>query len=296
MAKQKKNGTSQEKPEGGKQGKNQENKVAAGPGKIEVRHLTRVEGHGNIVVTLGPEGQIDEARWEVNEAPRFFEAMVQGRPYSDIHHIVSRICGICSIGHQLCSIQATEDAFHIQPSEQTLKLRKLALHAENLQSHLLHIGYLVLPDLLGVDSALALADTHKKELLDVIGCRRISNEFSGIICGRTTHPQRLIPGGMEKVPTRDELLELKKKLQEGLAHADRLVSLFASLKDNIPDLDRPTEYVALVAPTEYAMYRGPGPVQPEFRAFDPESDQGGQKDRAQGRMHQPVLQLPGSNG
>lgn len=256
MAKQKKNGTSQEKPEGGKQGKIQGNKVAAGPGKIEVRHLTRVEGHGNIVVTLGPEGQIDEARWEVNEAPRFFEAMVQGRPYSDIHHIVSRICGICSIGHQLCSIQATEDAFRIQPSEQTLRLRKLALHAENLQSHLLHIGYLVLPDLLGVDSALALADTHKKELLDVIGCRRISNEFSGIICGRTTHPQRLIPGGMEKVPTRDELLELKKKLQEGLAHADRLVSLFASLKDNIPDLDRPTEYVALVAPTEYAMYRG----------------------------------------
>lgn len=256
MAKQKKDGTSREKPQGGKQGKKQENKVAAGPGKIEVRHLSRVEGHGNIVVTLGPEGRIDEARWEVNEAPRFFEAMVQGRPYSDIHHIVSRICGICSIGHQLCSIQATEDAFHIQPSEQTLKLRKMALHAENLQSHLLHIGYLVLPDLLGADSALALADTHKKELLEIIGCRRIANEFSDLICGRTTHPQRLIPGGMEKVPTRDELLELKKKLKQGLEQAEHLVTLFASLKDNIPDLDRPTEYVALVAPTEYAMYRG----------------------------------------
>ncbi|MFP4168303.1 MAG: Ni/Fe hydrogenase subunit alpha [Desulfonatronovibrionaceae bacterium] len=256
MAKQSKKTASQNGTEAKKQEGRQEKKTAAGPGKIEINHLTRVEGHGNIVVTLGSGGRIEEARWEVEEAPRFFEAMVQGRPYSDIHHIVSRICGICSIGHQLCSIQATEDAFHIEPSEQTLKLRKLALHAENLQSHLLHIGYLVLPDLVGVDSALALAESHKKELLDVIGCRRISNEFSELICGRTTHPQRLVPGGMEKVPERDELLELKKKLQNGLKQADRLVNLFVSLKDNIPDLDRATEYVALVAPTEYAMYRG----------------------------------------
>ena len=256
MAKQSTKKTSEKKGKRPEEQSGPEKKSPAGPRRIEVRHLTRVEGHGNIVVALGPNGEIDEAKWEVNEAPRFFEAMVQGRPYTDIHHIVSRICGICSIGHQLCSIQATEDAFNIEPSEQTLQLRKLALHAENLQSHLLHIGYLVLPDLLGVDSVLALADSHKKELLDVIGCRRVSNDFSKIICGRTTHPQRLVPGGMEKVPTREDMLELKRQLKDGLQRAERLVDLFTALTDKIPDFDRPTEYVALVAPTEYAMYRG----------------------------------------
>ncbi|WP_084301873.1 Ni/Fe hydrogenase subunit alpha [Desulfonatronovibrio hydrogenovorans] len=230
--------------------------AAAGPRKLEVKHLTRVEGHGNIIVKLDAKNHVQDCRWEIVEAPRFFEAMVQGRPYEDIHHIVSRICGICSIGHQLCSIQATEDAFGFNASEQTLELRKLALHAENLQSHLLHIGYLVLPDLLGVDSVLPLAQTHREELLNLVACRRVANEFSRLICGRTTHPQRLIPGGMEKIPTRAELQELQSKLEGSLSRMDRIVDLFAALADKWPDFKRPTEYVALVSPSEYALYSG----------------------------------------
>jgi sulfhydrogenase subunit alpha len=228
----------------------------AGPRVLEVKHLTRVEGHGNIVVELDSKNHVQDCKWHVVEAPRFFEAMVQGRPYEDIHHIVSRICGICSIGHQLCSIQATEDAFGLNVSDQSLELRKLALHAENLQSHLLHIGYLVLPDLLGVDSVLPLAETHRDELVNLVACRRISNEFSRIICGRTTHPQRLIPGGMELFPTSQELVELKSKLEQSLDRMARIVDLFAALSDKWPDFKRPTEYVALVSPTEYALYSG----------------------------------------
>lgn len=228
----------------------------AGPKTLKVKHLTRVEGHGNIIVELDAENRVRDCKWHVVEAPRFFEAMVQGRPYQDIHHIVSRICGICSIGHQLCSIQATEDAFGLNVSEQTLDLRKLALHAENLQSHLLHIGYLVLPDLMGVDSVLPLAETHKEELVNLIGCRRISNEFSNLICGRTTHPQRLIPGGMELIPTSRELTDLQDKLRESLGRMDKIVELFVALGDKWPDFNRPTEYVALVSPSEYALYSG----------------------------------------
>ena len=139
--------------------------------------LTRVEGHGNIVAEIDGQGRVTTCRWEVPEAPRFFEAMVVGRDYRDVHHIVSRICGICAIGHQLASLQATEDALNIHVSEQTHTLRRLALHAENLQSHLLHIAYLVLPDLMGVDSILPLAATHKDAVLKFIAARRVASEY-----------------------------------------------------------------------------------------------------------------------
>ncbi|WP_456325426.1 Ni/Fe hydrogenase subunit alpha [Desulfonauticus submarinus] len=224
--------------------------------KLEVKHLTRVEGHGNIIVHIDKNGNITLCEWHVVEAPRFFEAMVVGRPYTDIHHIVSRICGICSIGHQLASIQATEEAFNCQVSEQTLIFRKLALHAENLQSHLLHIGYLVLPDLLGVGSVFPLAKTHKEELLNLIACRKLSNEFSKVICGRTTHPQRLIPGGMEEIPSVGELKTLKANLEESLEWLEKLGDLFAVLQEKYPNFSRPTEYIALVSNGEYAMYHG----------------------------------------
>ena len=227
-----------------------------GPKKVDVHHLTRVEGHGNIVVEIDGKGTVKHCRWDVVEAPRFFEAMVLNRPYQDIHHITSRICGICSIGHQLASLQATEDAMGVQVSDQTVQLRKIALHAENLQSHLLHIGYLVLPDLMGVGSVIPLAQTHKEELLTLIGARRISNELSQLIGGRTTHPQSLVPGGMAKLPTEPELREMMGKVEEMCRRTEKVVDLFASLDEKWPRFQRPTEYVALVSPTGYALYRG----------------------------------------
>ncbi len=233
-----------------------EPKAAPGPKKVHVHYLTRVEGHGNIVVDVEPDGRVSTCRWEVPEAPRFFEAMVVGRDYTDVHHIVSRICGICAIGHQLASLQATEDALNINVSEQTHLLRRLALHAENLQSHLLHIVYLVLPDLMGVDSVLSLAQTHRDAVLKFIAARRVSNEFSRLVCGRTTHPQRMTPGGFTMFPTTDDLVTLRGLLLDTLPNLDFAVDFFAGLMDRMPRFDRETEYVALVSPSEYAMYWG----------------------------------------
>ncbi|HMM37346.1 MAG TPA: nickel-dependent hydrogenase large subunit [Desulfovibrio sp.] len=237
--------------------KTQQSAAPGGAGKrVDVHYLTRVEGHGNIVVEIEADGRVSACRWEVPEAPRFFEAMLIGRDYRDVHHITSRICGICSIGHQLASLQATEDALDIRVSEQTLLLRRLAVHGENLQSHLLHIAYLVLPDLLGVDSVIPLAETHKDALLKLVAARRMSNEFCRIICGRTTHPQRMTPGGWMKIPTVQDLMTLRTLLVESLPNLDFAVDLVASLADKIPAFERKTEYIALVSPTDYALYWG----------------------------------------
>ncbi|MFA6346720.1 MAG: nickel-dependent hydrogenase large subunit, partial [Dehalococcoidales bacterium] len=73
---------------------------------INVHHLTRVEGHGNIVLNVN-EGKIEELKWIVSESPRFFEVMMRDRYYEDVNHIASRICGICSISHSTVSLQAT---------------------------------------------------------------------------------------------------------------------------------------------------------------------------------------------
>ena len=89
---------------------------------IAVHHLTRVEGHGNIAVNVN-NGKIEKCEWQVPEAPRFFEAMVRGRHYSEVARITSRICGICSIGHTLASLKATESALGIAVTPQTFKRR-----------------------------------------------------------------------------------------------------------------------------------------------------------------------------
>ncbi|MCD6364964.1 MAG: Ni/Fe hydrogenase subunit alpha [Planctomycetes bacterium] len=218
-------------------------------------YVTRVEGHGIIAVEV-KDGHVVQCRWDVPEAPRFFEAMVLGRMWHELHHITSRICGICSIGHTLASVKATEAAMDIEVSEQTVKLRKLATHAETLQSHILHVGYLVLPDLLGVESVIPLAKTHLDELKTVIRLHRLSNEMSDMICGRTTHPQRIVPGGFTRLPTPDELESLKKMILDRIDDFKAVTKLVSSLAGEFPRFERETEYIGLVDDDEYAMYDG----------------------------------------
>ncbi len=223
--------------------------------ELAVHHVTRVEGHGNIYVNM-QRGIIERCEWSVPEAPRFFEAMVEGRSWYELHHVTSRICGICSIGHSLASLKATEAALGITINDQDLKLRKLALHGENLQSHILHLGFLVLPDLMGVGSVIPLASTNLPEVKIVLQLHRIANEMSTLICGRTTHPQRLIPGGFSKLPTMSELVALRKKLKDSIPSIKAVADLFKSLAGKFPNFKRETEFIALTNPDEYALYDG----------------------------------------
>ncbi|MCD6468872.1 MAG: Ni/Fe hydrogenase subunit alpha [Thermoplasmata archaeon] len=223
---------------------------------INVEHVTRVEGHGNIVLNV-KEGRVEKVEWQVSEAPRFFEAMLRGRNYWELQPITSRICGICSIGHSLASLKATEDAFGVEVSEQTYALRHLAVNAENMQSHILHIGYLAAPDLFGVGSVFPLAKSeHKDVLLKIIRLHRLANEMSDLVCGRTTHPLTLVVGGFTKTPSEKQLMELRKRLVEERNTTWEVAEAIKKVADRLPDFSRETEYIALSSNKEYALYDG----------------------------------------
>jgi len=222
---------------------------------IHVEHLTRVEGHGDIFFNA-KEGKVENVQWHVTEAPRFFEAMLRGKSYVHLRPITSRICGICSIGHSLASLKATEAALGVEVSEETVLLRRLALHGENMQSHVLHIGYLVVPDLFGVGSVFPMVATHKDAVVKIVGLHRLANFMSDLICGRTTHPITLVLGGFSRVPTVKELLDLRSRLEASKPVISEIAGVLASVKGKVPDFDRETEYVALVNEDCYALYDG----------------------------------------
>ncbi len=222
---------------------------------INVHHITRVEGHGNIVVKAN-DGTIKKVEWQVPEAPRFFEAMVRGRSFMDIQTIASRICGICSVTHSLAAIKAIESAMGIQVSEQTDRVRRLLQHSEQLESHSLHVGYLVAPDLLGVPSVVPLVSSHPDVVKTVIRIHRLGNEWMELIGGRMTHPVSIRPGGFGMLPTEDDLRGLRERLEGIVPDLKTLAEVVASLAGELPDFERETEYIALVNPPEYALYHG----------------------------------------
>lgn len=222
--------------------------------KINVEYLTRVEGHGNIVVNV-KEGRLEECRLDVVEAPRFFEGLLRGRSIFEAQHITSRICGICSCGHTLASIQAAEDALGFTPSEQTIKLRRLLLHFETLDSHILHIYLLAAPDLLGVKSFVPLIETHNKVVRRALRMKKCCNDVCAVLVGRHVHPISAIVGGFTRLPSERELDTMLDMLKGMLPDMGATVELALTLK--FPEFERDTEYVGLVSDDgEYPLLMG----------------------------------------
>lgn len=222
---------------------------------INVNHLTRVEGHGNIVVNVN-SGKLEKCEWQVPETPRFFEAMVRGRHYTEIQRITSRICGICSVGHTLAAVKATENALGIEITPQTYQLRSILKQAENFDSHILHIYFLVAPDLLGVKSVFPLVSTHSEVVKCALRLKRLGHEWGALLAGRTTHPTKVLPGGFSKVPDVNALKQLRSKLLAAVPDLEATLETILSVADKIPEFHRPTEYIALSNDSDYAVYDG----------------------------------------
>ena len=220
---------------------------------VDVHHLTRVEGHGNIKVNV-TNGELTEARWDIVETPRFFEVMLKGKHYKAAGIITARICGICSIGHCLASVRATENAFGISVPQSATKLRLLAKHAETLQSHILHLFFLAAPDFLGLPSAIPLKDLKPDVFALAARLKGLGNRICDVVAGRTTHPVSIQVGGMAKMPDRYVLLDLKSQLERSLDDLDATVDLFSSL--DIPDFERETEFVSLKGESDYPFIGG----------------------------------------
>jgi coenzyme F420-reducing hydrogenase alpha subunit len=223
---------------------------------IKVKHLTRVEGHGNIVVNM-KEGRLEKARLEIVEAPRYFEAMLKGRSFHEAAIITSRICGICSLGHQITSLKATEAALGLEVSEQTVLLRKLCIHGATMQSNVLHAYFLAAPDFLKVGSVFPLVGSHPQVVLRALRMKRLANDIGDVVSGRAVHPITPVPGGFTRIPTVGELQTLKRRLEEDM-YPDLLATIetLKSLAGAIPQFTRETEYISLRCDDEYALYDG----------------------------------------
>ncbi len=221
---------------------------------IKVEYVTRVEGHGNIVVNV-KNGNIEKCEFHVVETPRLFEGMLRGRSIFEAQHITSRICGICSCGHSLASIQAAEDALGFTPSKQTIKLRKLLLDYEFLDSHLLHIYLLAAPDVLEVPSFVPLVKTHNTLVRKILRMKKSFNDVCDILVGRHVHPISAIVGGFTKLPGPKDVQNMLDILEGHRNDMDELINLASKLK--FPEFYRETEYVALVSDDdEYPLLEG----------------------------------------
>jgi coenzyme F420-reducing hydrogenase alpha subunit len=220
---------------------------------IKVDSLARVEGDGGLQVIMR-NGALESAQLRIFEPPRFFEALLRGRHFSEAPDITARICGICPVAYQMSAIHAMENALGVQIDGAVRELRRLLYCGEWISSHVLHIVMLHAPDFLGCQSAIELAREHAPLLQQGLELKKVGNQIVAVLAGRAIHPINVRIGGFYRVPTKNEVRELRAPVTAAREAALELVRWSATLP--YPDFERDYTFVALRHPQEYPLNSG----------------------------------------
>lgn len=191
-------------------------------------YVAKIEGHGQLKINFRQK----TAEFQVEESERLVEGILLGKKFTQPPNLVSRICGICPIAHNLCSLKALENTLKITLSPETTTLREILLAAQMVKSHLLHLFFLVLPDYAGLKSSIELSQKYPAEFHLMLTIKRASEQALQTIAGSTAFPTNTALGGFLAPPSLDQLLSLRDALAEVTDEAQDLIKLFASFKSS----------------------------------------------------------------
>lgn len=220
---------------------------------IKVNYLARVEGEGGLYIKTKGDKVID-SKLNIFEPPRFFEAFLRGRHFTEAPDITARICGICPIAYQMSSVHAMEMLCGVKIDGQLRALRRLIYCGEWIESHVLHIYLLHAPDFLGLDDAIQIAKKNPEVVKKALRLKKCGNDIVNLIGGREIHPINVRVGGFYKIPTKNQLNTLVEPLKWALDAAIETTEFVAKLP--FPDFEQDYHFVALRHPDEYPFNEG----------------------------------------
>ena len=220
---------------------------------IQVDYLARVEGEGAMYIRLNGD-VVEDVQLKIFEPPRFFEALLRGRSFTEGPDITARICGICPVAYQMSAVHAMERACGVRVGGTLRELRRLLYCGEWIASHSLHIYLLHAPDFLGYAGAVDMARDHPALVKQGLALKKVGNAIMRAIGGREVHAINVRLGGFYRTPSRQDMTALRTEIAAGLSLARETVRWAAKL--DFPTLELDYEFVALRHPTEYPFCEG----------------------------------------
>jgi len=195
---------------------------------LSLEEISKIEGAASLEIKVRNK-KIEDLKFSISEWKRFYNQAIRGKPATAVPQLVARICGTCSNAHLLASLEAVEKGFGLQPSQQTILLRKLLFYGLIIRDHALHLYVFSLPDLFGKNSILDLDENdpvQKQFLEDTFAVKEIGNQLSIVIGGRSVHAPMPTIGGFLKLPKIEDIKALKPKLLEIRPKILTLIEMF----------------------------------------------------------------------
>ena len=220
---------------------------------LHVGMLARVEGEGGMDIRIR-DGVVESVALNIFEPPRFYEAFLRGRRWTEPPDITARICGICPVAYQSAACAALESICGVAVPDHVRLMRRLLYCGEWIESHTLHVYLLHAPDFLGYDGAIEMAGDHPAVVERALRLKKAGNDLMALVGGRAVHPVNVKVGGFYRLPTWDEISAFRPTLQRAFEDALETVRLVATF--DFPDFEQDVDYLALRSRHGYSIESG----------------------------------------
>jgi uptake hydrogenase large subunit len=181
--------------------------------------FNRVEGDLEVQLDI-KKYQVEKA-WVVSPMYRGFEQILKGKEPLDALVYTPRICGICSVSQSVATAYAIASAQHIRPAVNGERVTNLILATENIADHLSHFYLFFMPDFSAKvyeqqhwyskikQRFQAIKGTASKQFLPA---RADFMMLMGILAGKWPHSLAIQPGGISKIVSKQDKIQIKKQL------------------------------------------------------------------------------------
>ena len=207
---------------------------------IEINPVSRIEGHGKVIIQLDEAGNATDAKFHITQF-RGFEKFCEGRVFWEMPLITARICGICPVSHLLTSAKACDAILGVELTRPAKLLRELLHMGQVIQSHALHFFHLASPDLLlGLD-----ADPAERNVIGLIGAnpelavkgvklRSFGQTIIQALGSKKVHPIAAVPGGMKTALAKTDRDRFLKQIDTAMVDTQAAIGIIKDCyqKDN----------------------------------------------------------------
>ncbi len=223
------------------------------PRVIGVEGLSRVEGEGSLRVEVH-DGTVIDVALEIFEPPRYFEALLVGRHFTEAPDITARICGICPVAYQMSACAAMEDACGVTVDEQVNACGGSCTAGSGSRATPCTSISCTRPTSSVAPMRWSSPQRDRGAVERGLQIKRTGNLVMETVGGRAVHPVNVRVGGFYRAPDPASVTALIEPLRRARDAALATVEWVAGF--DFPDVVGDYRFVALRDGDRYAIERG----------------------------------------
>lgn len=184
------------------------------------------------------------AELDLGYVKRGIERIMKGRPWQEVMFLAERICGICSVIHNMVCIEALEKLSGIEVPDRAAYLRVIVNELDRVQSHLI------------ANFSYCYTIEHETLGMYLLNLRETAMDLLELITGARVTCAYMVPGGV-RFDLRDEDAET---LRSSLRHIEHELNRYVGMFKNGPMIALRSKGIGIISKDEAIEAHVVGPT------------------------------------